>query len=140
MKRQLLSLLAVLSFCISWAQIGTPFDITVCDGSEVYLGDQTTIVLGGLSPNDYTVTYHFSQADADSGSNALPDSYMATTSQMIFVRLEENANQANYQTTSFMISVVPMPVVGNQSFTACDSDGVDDGFTLIDLGSAAEQI
>jgi uncharacterized repeat protein (TIGR01451 family) len=141
MKKQLLLFLAVLSFSFASAQIGQPADMTVCGGSQFYFADfATNTVLGSLSATDYTVTYHLSQVDADSDSNALPDLYLATTNQVIFVRLEENANPLNFQTTSFTINVMQMPIVGNQSFTACDSDGVNDGHMLIDLGSAAEQI
>lgn len=140
MRKKLLFFLSVLCFSFASAQIGQPFDITVCGGGEVYLADETAAVLGNLSPNDYTVTYHLSQQDADAGINLLPDPFVATSTMTVFVRVSEFGNPANYETTSFMVSVLPAPTITSQAFTTCDNDGINDGFAFIDLGSAAEQI
>lgn len=140
MKKQLLLLFAVFFLSIASAQVGSLPDISVCGGQDIFFGDQTLIALNGQSPNDYTVTYHMSQADADAGVNPLPDPMAVSSSQIIFVRVTENANPANFETGLFFVDVFSPPSAPDISFTACDADGQPDGFTFIDLGSAAEQI
>ena len=140
MKKQLLLLFAVFFLSFASAQVGSLPDISVCGGQDIFFGDQTLIALNGQSPNDYTVTYHLSQADADAGVNQLTDPMAFSASQEVFVRVTENANPANFETGFFFVTVFPMPNAPNLSFTMCDMDGVSDGMTIIDLGAAAQQI
>lgn len=138
MKKQLLVLVALFSYCLSFAQFGTPFDFTICEGGDLFLADQTAVILNGQT--GYTVTYHLTGTDAEMGTNPLPDPSLFTATQTVWVRITENANPSNYQLDTFTVTVSAIPTVSDQTFTACDMDGNNDGITIIDLGSAAEQI
>jgi uncharacterized repeat protein (TIGR01451 family) len=140
MKKQLLLLFALFSFFLSSAQFNNPIPMHVCQGSDVYFADQTSQILNGQSPVDFMVTYHFTQADATAGQNALSDPSVFMMSQVIFVRITEIANPANFQINLFELIVNPVPAIANQDFTQCDNDGIPDGLTPIDLGAVAEQI
>lgn len=145
MKKQLLLLLALFTFSLASAQIpyNPPFDLSACDTGNVapfYFTDQTATVLGNLSPNDYTVTYHLSLADAMAGTNPLPEPFLTEISQVIYIRISENANPANYEVTNFNLTLNPLPTVPDFGYDVCDMDGIDDGISYVDLGSLAEHI
>lgn len=64
--------------------ITTPTNYVLCDmdnnGSEsFYLFSKNSEILGNLSPNMYSVSYHLSQTDAIANSNALSSPYLALT-------------------------------------------------------------
>ncbi|MDT8346914.1 MAG: T9SS type B sorting domain-containing protein [Flavobacteriaceae bacterium] len=121
-------------------------DIALCDdlsedGSEVFdLNTQTTDILGGQNPANFTVTYHTSQADADTGANALPGNYSNTSNpESIFVRIENVLNADCFDTTSFQISVLPIPqTVAVTPLEVCDNDG--DGFSDFNLNDKLNEI
>ena len=87
------------------ASIFQPFeiqaqDMVLCDNigsgsdgiAQFDLTTQNSNILGSLDPNDYTITYHSSQADADTGMNPLTSPYTNTSNpQTMYARLEENA-------------------------------------------------
>ena len=57
------------------------------DGMVFDLDVKDIEALGGQSPNEFMVSYHTSQADADSGANPLPKQYVKTLgSEIIYVR------------------------------------------------------
>lgn len=88
----------VLTECESQSNDGTAqFDLSV----------QTPMILGAQDPDNYTVTYHISQADADSGQNPLPELFTSTDAE-IFGRIAINSGDC-YGTTSFQIKVNPIP-------------------------------
>ena len=108
-----------------------PFCDDGLDGSltngqmEVDLSAATPAVLGSQSPTDFAVSYHTSQANADSGTGALPLSYYNTTpfAQTIFVRIENVLNVNCFDTTTFTIEVFPTPTANTPSnINACDDD------------------
>ncbi|MCB0466440.1 MAG: hypothetical protein KDC78_12325, partial [Aequorivita sp.] len=68
------------------------------------------IILNGQNPLQYTVTYHSNPADAIAGINALPQPYIVTASQFIFVRVENNTVPSCYATTQFNIILAPQPI------------------------------
>jgi len=100
MKKKLLLFFAFLVFCSTNAQIGLvePPNIEFCfpfNNTTFDLTTQTPIVLGSLTPSNYTVTYHLNQSAALAGTNAIsnPASYInATNPQVIYIRVTENAN------------------------------------------------
>lgn len=115
-------------------------NLEVCDddfdGEQLFdLNLQTAGVLGTQSPTDFTVSYHSSQVDADSGNAPLAASYRNTTAfnETIFVRVI-NSNQASCaSTTSFDLIVNPKPVASNTNAFQCDEDGVLDSRTIFNL-------
>jgi gliding motility-associated-like protein len=106
-----------------------PSDYIVCDmpisGSSDTDGfyesfDLTTKnseILTGLTPGLYTVSYHLSQVDADSGANpintAVPFNSANAINKTIYVRVE-NVNNANCKDSSlsFRLEAIPQPKTG----------------------------
>ncbi|MCF6132459.1 hypothetical protein L1S31_09180, partial [Flavobacterium sp. WG47] len=53
---------------------GSPNNLTLCVPNCAFdLTANNSVILGSLSPADYDISYHTSQADADSGSNPIPN-------------------------------------------------------------------
>jgi len=101
------------------------------------------ILTSGQTAADFTLSYHISEADADSGTNPIVNTsnYTNTTNpQTIFIRLESNANGC-VTTRSFVISVALPPEIDNtydNELVQCDdldanSMEANDGFTSFDL-------
>jgi gliding motility-associated-like protein len=115
-----------------------PGDLTLCD--EVNPGDfveefdlevQTPLILGTQDPVTFTVTYHLTQEDADTGDSPLASPY-TSTSQTIFVRVEEAGLPACYATTEFDLIVDPIPLITALTpLEECDND--TDGLTVFTL-------
>jgi gliding motility-associated-like protein len=115
-----------------------PGDLTLCD--EVNPGDfveefdlevQTPLILGTQDPATFTVTYHLTQEDADTGDSPLASPY-TSTSQTIFVRVEEAGLPACYATTEFDLIVDPIPLTTVLTpLEECDDDA--DGLTVFTL-------
>lgn len=88
------------------------------------------------------VTYHASQADADSGANDLSIPFTNTTAflQTVFVRVEDIASNC-FDTVELSLVVNPLPTVTNVSdYELCDYDNPGDGqelFTLTDKDAEA---
>ncbi|MCK7591574.1 T9SS type B sorting domain-containing protein [Subsaxibacter sp. CAU 1640] len=127
-------------------------DVTVCDTdfngnfndgfTTLNLSDYTEGVLGNQDDALYTVTYHNSQLDADSGDNPLPSSY---TNQMpyveeIFVRVENNSNTDCYSTDSFILTVNDSPEAFDTTVVQCDEDGIPEGYTVFNINQALDDI
>ncbi|WP_046745588.1 T9SS type B sorting domain-containing protein [Kordia zhangzhouensis] len=95
-------------------------DMIICDdvsndGIELFnLSLQNDGIADGQLAG-YSITYHISQADADSDSNALSTNFMNDFNpQEIFVRIENNDEPNCYDTTSFFIEVKPVPNVNTE--------------------------
>ena len=123
-----------------------PADLVVCDDdfdglTSFDLESQTINVLGSQPEVDFTVTYHLTQADADTNSNNLSSPYTNTTqdTQIIYVRVEENGLISCYETTQFDLIVIPLPstsVMTSLSICDDDFDGFGD-FTLTNMDTEA---
>ena len=115
-----------------------PGDLTLCD--EINPGDfveefdlevQTPLILGTQDPSTFTVTYHLTQEDADTGDSPLASPY-TSTSQTIYVRVEEAGIPACYATTEFDLIVDPIPLTTVLTpLEECDDDA--DGLTVFTL-------
>ncbi|MCR9182704.1 MAG: hypothetical protein NXH73_07235, partial [Flavobacteriaceae bacterium] len=111
-----------------------PIDLFICDdGATPGIFDltvNTPIVMGGQDPVEFTVSYHNSQADADTGNApiATPAAYPITgTTEVIYIRIE-NATGTCFITASFTItfaSVTSDPVTPNP-YVICDQDSSGD--------------
>ena len=95
-------------------------------GNQVYdLFTQNPEILDTQPAGLYTITYHLSQADADTGDNPLPQMYTSTgNGQVIYARLIHNEINICYETTSFQLLVGenPHPIITTTGII-CD-DGV----------------
>ena len=138
MKVKLLFPLLALFFSIStFSQVlNPPNDMFVCDGSsndgiaDFDLESQTSQMLGGLNPNDYTITYHNSEADALNQFNPLLSPYTNSTNpQTIYVSTVSSTG--NIEIFTFDLYVDTLPINGfAQDVLACDEGG---GFATFNL-------
>lgn len=96
---------------------------------------QTTLVLGPQDPNDYEVTYHLNQVDADSGDNELTglSSYTNTSNpQTVHVRVT-NPLTGCYAVTDFDLVVNDAPEISTPGdLQVCDETS-NDGISEFDL-------
>ena len=101
-----------------------------------------TQVLAEQDPTEFTVSYHLSQDDADTNSGALSLPYQNTnSSEEIFVRIENNANTACYDTTSFIINIFNTPVIPQGiQYNLCDYTNPGDLTEVFDLLSLNAEI
>jgi len=109
---------------------------------DLDLASFVSTVLGSQNPSDYSVSFHFDQADADTGNNALPNIYYNAIafSQTLFVRIENNGNTSCYDTDSFVYTVNPIPPSFPNTLIQCDEDGSVDGLTLFNLTESDDVI
>ncbi|WP_250432803.1 T9SS type B sorting domain-containing protein [Hanstruepera flava] len=83
------------------------------------LSQQTPFVLGGINPNDYTVSYFELLEEATDNTNPIIDlNYEAFHEQTIYARLENNATGC-FTTTSFMTLIQRKPEVVIPDQTVC---------------------
>lgn len=73
-----------------------PADLTVCEAdgfAEFNLESNTAVILQGLNPADYTITYHATAENAADNTNALASPYTNTVQfeQPVYVRIVNNA-------------------------------------------------
>lgn len=102
-------------------------DVTLCARSAtqlnnyVYLGGPLLVqVLGGQS--GISVSWYLSQANADAGTNAVVSgSVLATNGTVIYVRAQYGTDATCYNTTSFTVTVNPLPPVDSfENVIVCD--------------------
>lgn len=74
------------------------------------LSEQTSIILGTQTTDQFRVSYYETIDAAHSGTNALSRFYAATDVQTIYVRIENNETGC-YNTTTFQTYVHPRPIV-----------------------------
>lgn len=79
------------------------------DGSDTFtLTLQDAAILGSQDPEDYTVTYHATQANADIGIDALPEEYVSEP-RTIYARVIKNDTPGCYKTISFSLQLYKVP-------------------------------
>jgi gliding motility-associated-like protein len=86
---------------------GNPTDLSICDAdgfAQFDLSVNTTAILQGLNPADFTVSYHATEANAIDNTDALAILYTNTvqTEQIIYVRIQNNATQC-YAVKTFVV-------------------------------------
>ncbi|MFC2109645.1 choice-of-anchor L domain-containing protein, partial [Bacteroidota bacterium] len=75
---------------------------------DLFLQNET--ILGGQSSIQFLVSYHTSEADAESGSNALSQMYKAAHEEEIWFRVT-NTTTSCYSIGSFSVIINPLPVI-----------------------------
>jgi len=121
MKKTLLFIFLLLVSNSFFAQITTPPDLTACGlgGAEVFdLTVNQSIILSTVSnPNNYVVTYHETQLDAENNTTAIgnPSSFMNITNpQTIFVRVENiETSEAEFTSFNIIANATPMPMAAS---------------------------
>lgn len=122
-----------------------PLPLELCDvnnpGDEkelFYLDEATQEITGG--DTSLTVTYHFSQADADAGINALEIPYENdVNNQTIFIRVENEfgCTVTTGITLTLVVNPLPAPVTP-APLEVCDID--NEGYAYFDLDSLENEI
>ncbi len=118
--------------------IVTPTPMEVCDNAPI---DGSTIFDLSLADAEITqgdgslsVTYHYTQIDADAGINAIPQPYVNTNpNETLYVRVI-NPTTGCYSATTIDLIVIEPPVVdpnNAEPLNACVQD--DSGFGTFDL-------
>jgi gliding motility-associated-like protein len=110
-------------------------DDTSNDGEYLFnLTNYNASALNGQLLENHNVSYYASESDANSSISPLPDNYVSTsTSEELFVRVENIENPSCYDVTSFFVGVSYQPIANQPvDISICD-DSVNDGFETIDL-------
>ncbi|MDC6364018.1 MULTISPECIES: T9SS type B sorting domain-containing protein [Flavobacteriaceae] len=123
----------------------TPTDLELCDANNDGTAefDLTIVepeVLGVQSSSSVVITYHSSQAEADSNLNQLPSNYTSNTYQnTIYIRVSNALDSSCYATTSFQLNIFDVPEIPNVSdWSVCDDN--NDGRWVFDLDEKADGI
>jgi hypothetical protein len=91
--------------CFAQATVHQLLFVAQCHDSIFDLTFNTPMALLDQSPNEYTVTYHVSQADADNNTNVITDPHHFATSQQtttIYLRVTNNSN-GDFDVDSFSV-------------------------------------
>ncbi|MFM2230623.1 MAG: hypothetical protein RL607_1881, partial [Bacteroidota bacterium] len=110
------------------------------DGVETFdLNTKKYEILGSLSPNEHTVTFHLTQADAANDVGAMNPIYTNSAwSLTLYVRVEEDANPSNYGLTTLLLGLNQIPTAYTYTLNVCtNSSGTA---TCIDLTQLDNQI
>ncbi|NRD19855.1 T9SS type B sorting domain-containing protein [Winogradskyella eckloniae] len=90
------------------------------------LSQQNAQLLGNQNPDDFTITYHVSQNDADNGVHAISENYENISNpQTIYVRMVHNTLDICYETGTFQLIVGSIPQLEPDEFiTLCEGNTV----------------
>jgi len=102
------------------------------------LESKTTEILNGQNPVDFAVTYHVSQAEADSGANPLTSPYTNVINQQtIYVNIRNVNTNCDDASMSFDIEELDTPLANPDlvpiEYTLCDNYNENDGIAQFDL-------
>ncbi|MCK8481965.1 choice-of-anchor L domain-containing protein, partial [Psychroserpens algicola] len=116
----------------------TPLEVCDDDNDGFSTFNLTSKDLEIIGPQlNMTVTYHETQSDADTGTNAQasPYSNISANSQTLYARLEDN-NSGCHDTVELLLIVNPLPDVGAVSdYELCDVNLPGDEIETFDLFS-----
>jgi hypothetical protein len=146
-KLNLFLISIVLTQNLVYSQVANqPFDLFTCDytNNGGYADFDLTVnnvqIIGAQDPADLEINYFVTQADAEVDVDQIsqPTSYVNSTNpQTIYARITE-ISTGNYNTTNFIIEVLPLPIISNITpLEACDDSFGDpaDGSAVFDLSS-----
>jgi hypothetical protein len=96
-------------------------------------------VLNGIDPSSVTISYHLSQADAETPTGAIGNvlSYSGTNGEVIYIRVEFNTTGC-YSVESFTLVVNPLPILPapeDITMNLCDVNNTGDQIECFDLAS-----
>ncbi|WNH13142.1 T9SS type A sorting domain-containing protein [Thalassobellus suaedae] len=114
-------------------------DVYVCDSIDSFdLTSLDNTVLGNQNPNDFTISYYLSNANAEDKTNVLSNIFETLVDVTIFCRVEENTKRS-YAITSFSFYISKTSFIAPlEAYEVCDDDG--DGKATFDLASIRNKI
>ncbi|MDT8347544.1 MAG: PKD domain-containing protein, partial [Flavobacteriaceae bacterium] len=126
---------------------GTAANLPLCDIGN----DQTedvdlsaafdTFILNGQNAAQFDITYHATQADADTGTNPLVSPFTVNQSTpTFFARIENVDNPECFDTTSFDIEIFDQPIANTVTNLFLCDDPSNDGTEQFDLNSAINDV
>ncbi|MBL0013893.1 MAG: T9SS type A sorting domain-containing protein [Flavobacterium sp.] len=125
MKKQLLLFCFILlSSIVCGQQLNQPADLYRCGNGQTTvcfdLTQNDVLLLEGLNPSQYQISYHHTTADAQTGSNPIltATQYCTTFSEQIYTRLV-NLQDNIVTVASFGIYLVDTPPAPTQNLTVC---------------------
>ncbi|WP_299112967.1 T9SS type B sorting domain-containing protein [uncultured Winogradskyella sp.] len=136
-----------INITISSTQSSDPIsDFELCDdtsnnGIETFdLSTKDAETLASVPASNYNISYHYINADAQAGLNAISSPIQNTSNpQLIHVRIEDVDNGC-LAFSAFNIRVNPLPTITDPTpLDVCD-DQTADGFTTIDLSIKDDEI
>lgn len=103
------------------------------------LNTNNAIILNGNNPSNYTITYHFSQADAANDLNPLSSPFCTDLGTYTLFSRIEDVNGQQLQINAFTVSAQNYSNAGALNPIAqCDNN--NDGFVIYDLTTIAAQL
>lgn len=84
-------------------------DETFCAQASVNSEQWDAQVLGSQNLNDYLISYHYSQSDADTGINAVDSAARLNQTTTLYARIESILNSYCFNTTLFTINITVQP-------------------------------
>jgi len=115
-------------------------DLFTCNVGAPYIFDLTqntaTILANASIPSDLVVTYHQTQANANSDTNSISpaNAYSGLDGQTIYARIEYKTSGC-YEVETFNLNLTAPPVVNAALDMATCDDSSNDGFQPFDLES-----
>ena len=97
------------------------------------LTQKTSEILNGYAAADFTIHYYTDAALTNEITN--PINYTNTTAftETIYIKVQNNIFNSCEAIGSFELTINPIPTVTNYIDSICDTDGVYDNYTTIDL-------
>jgi gliding motility-associated-like protein len=102
-------------------------DDMINDGKETFdLTTQNITILGTQSQSDFTISYHQSQEDANSGTKPLASNYTNSVNpQSIYVRVVNTLSSACYASISFQLIVKKKPELDlKEEYSICEGKSI----------------
>ena len=102
-------------------------NLEICDDNYDFiqnfdLSTQTAIVLGTQNPNDFTVSYYNTQADANTATNPITDLTLSSSNnEDYFIRIQNNTTGC-FNTISFLTIVHRKPFIELNTVPLCLDD------------------
>lgn len=113
-----------------------PADLVICsdqNSGTFNLSGQAGVILGAQSADDFTVTYHLDESDAQDGTNAITGDLInySSAAATIYARVQNNASGC-YSITEYDLIISALPIVAQvQPLSECaDSENSSVSFDL----------
>ncbi|MGQ2985445.1 choice-of-anchor L domain-containing protein [Flavobacterium sp.] len=107
--------------------VSDPTDLTACSttGSATFDLLQNTATMAGSNPNNYVITYHASQEDAQGGTGDLALTYtnIVQNLQQLFVRIEDTSGCAIFRTFNLITQTAPQFTIAGDISLCTGSSG-----------------